>query len=217
MQLRPSLVSGILLMGAASLIAPSAAAHHRFEIGAVLGYRVGGHVGAAEDSETLGNYSFDGAPAYGALFAYRVRPDGLIFLSYERQETQARFTPSGLASSVAQAGVSIEYFQFGGSVERAYGRTVRFVPYMGASVGLARLAALGRNVPDEWAFAPVLDGGFKIELLPWLHLRAAARLPISFFGTESAVLCLTGSNCTVGVDRAPRFQFDMLGGIGASF
>lgn len=209
--------SGLLLGVASLLIAPNAAAHKRFDVGAVLGYRLGGHVGAAEDSAYPGMFSFDGAPAYGALASYRVRPDGTLYLSYERQQTTARFTPSGQANSTEQAGVSIEYFQFGGAVEKAYGRKVRFVPYMGASVGLARLAALGRDVPDEWAFAPVLDGGAKVEILPWLHLRVAARLPLSFFGTESTVLCLSGANCTVAVDRTPRFQFDILAGIGAAF
>lgn len=212
-----SMISSGLLGAAFLFVAPHAAAHKRFEIGAVLGYRVGGHVGAAEDSGYPGMFSFDGAPAYGALAAYRVRRDGVIYLSYERQETTARFTPSGAANSSAEAGASIEYFQFGGAVEKAFGRTVRFVPYMGASVGFARLAALGRNVPDEYAFAPVLDGGVKIEILPWLHLRATARLPLSFFGTESTVLCLSGANCSVAVDRTPRFQFDMLAGLGVAF
>jgi hypothetical protein len=213
--------TSILVRLAPLLLAPllwgrSADAHHKIELDLTAGYRGFGGVDIIESEAVNGDgrVSFDGSFVWGPIVGYRVRRDAFIFLNYTRQDTTARFTPKDSALSTLAGGLSIDSFQFGGNVEKTMGR---FVPYLGVTVGVARLAPRGRAARDEWNFSAAFDGGVKLDISKWLHLRLLARLPFSFYGGQSSTLCLTSDNCLVKLDGEPSLQAEILGGIGVSF
>jgi hypothetical protein len=194
-----------------------AAAHEHFEVDLALGYRALGGVDTIETETSPDDPGFvglDGSFVWSPIVGYRVRHDAFLFLSYTRQETTARFTPNGSALSTSSGGLAQDSIQFGGTVEKTAGR---FVPYLGLSVGVLRLSALGRAARDEWDFSATLEGGLKFDVARWLHLRLLGRLPLTFYGGKSSVLCLTGDNCLVELDGQPSIQAEVLGGIGVSF
>lgn len=197
------------------LLTEPVAAHEHVEVDLALGYRILGGVDITRDgTDATDHVSFDGSPVWGPIIGYRVRKDAFLFVNYTRQETTARLTPDGFATSTASGGLAIDSFQFGGNVEKTYGR---FVPYLGLSVGVVRLSALRRSARDEWNFSAAFDGGLKIDLARWVHLRFLARLPLSFYGSQSSTLCLESANCLVRLDGQPSLQAELLGGLGVSF
>jgi hypothetical protein len=192
-----------------------AVAHEHFEVDLALGYRAFGGVDIPDTSPGgKGFVSLDGSFVWSPIVGYRVRRDAFLFLNYTRQETTARFTPSQDALSSLSGGVAQDSIQFGGTVEKTLGR---FVPYLGLSVGVLRLSAIGRSARDEWNFSAAFDGGLKFDVTRWLHLRVLGRLPLTFYGGKSSVLCLRADNCLVELDGQPSFQAEVLGGLGFSF
>jgi hypothetical protein len=107
--------------------------------------------------------------------------------------------------------MAIEYYQIGGNLETTQGI---FVPYLGASVGLARFRSYGGGA-DRLFFAPMLDGGIKFDLLPQLHLRILGRLPIVF--SNGKLYCEDGKGCLELDKFAPIVQGEVQAGIGVSF
>lgn len=203
-----------LLLAVGGWIRPTnAEAHERWDVDATFGARFGGDTDLNAESGG-GHVNLAPSFSWGGILAYRLQRDGFIYLSYSRQETNARFTQPGTVSPVATGGVSMEMFQFGGNIETYRGP---LVPYLGFSLGANRLAALGRAARDEWSFGLVFEAGTKFEVTKWLHFRLLARLPITFLGKETNVLCLTASECVVGLDGEPLIQGEVHGGLGISF
>jgi hypothetical protein len=201
------------LLSAILLTVRPASAHNHFELDVALGYRLFGGIDTG-DPTPAGRISFDSSPVWGPVFGYRIRRDAFVYLNYTRQETTARFTPAGQALSTESGEIAVDTVQFGGNVERTYGR---FVPYLGISIGFAHLGPRNRTARDEWNFTFAFDGGLKFDITPWLHLRALGRLPVTFYGGESSVLCLSGAGCLVKLDGEPSIQLEALGAIGVSF
>lgn len=195
-----------------------ASAHNHFELDVALGYRILGGVDLEDpdpnDGVSSDRVSFDSSPVWGLILGYRVRRDAFIYLNYTRQDTTLRLTPGGQAVSTESGGVGVDTVQLGGNIERTMGR---FVPYLGMSVGLSHLGAQNRSARDEWDFTFAFDGGVKFDITSWLHLRALGRLPVTFYGGNSSVLCVSGADCLVKLDGEPSIQLEALGGIGISF
>lgn len=197
-------------------VAPSANAHDPFELTAGAGYRLpfGIDMGS-QDAEgnplEKGRLSFEGSPIFTAIAGYRVQRDGFIYLSYTRGVH--KFSYEGDEATVGydfSGSRVIEYYQFGGNIEMTRGR---FVPYMGVSLGLGRIASLGGG-DGRLFFAPVLDPGLKIELHEHVHLRFAARVPVMM--TNKDVVCLD-AGCIHAEQISPIAQLELLGGLVLSF
>lgn len=208
----------ILLPAALALctFAPVAQAHNQFELTAGAGYRLpfGVDLGS-EDAEGNfledGRLSFEGAPIFTGIAGYRIQRDGFIYLSYTRGVHDVSY--QGDAADVGYDFTGsrvIEYYQFGGNVEMTRGR---FVPYMGFSLGLGRIASVGGG-DGRTFFAPVLDPGIKIDLHKHVHLRFMGRLPIMM--TNKDVVCLA-DGCIHAKQISPIAQLELLGGVVASF
>jgi hypothetical protein len=205
----------VALTAASPLVAP-AWAHNDFELTAAAGYRLpfGGKMnledsGGGELEE--GHLSFKGAFIFTGMAAYRLRPDGFIYLSYTRGLHQVEFAGSAEGIGFDFTGSrTVEYFQFGGNVEMTRGR---FVPYMGVSLGMGRVGPGGGN-DARLFFAPVLDPGIKFDLHEHVHLRLMGRVPLLF--ANKNLVCVP-EGCAHADKITPLPQLEILGGAGVSF
>jgi hypothetical protein len=191
-------------------ITPGAFAEdHRFEVAGYGGIALTAGV-PVTSADGSGHVSFDDAPVYGGLFAVRAQPNGFGYLTYSRMETAAHFRPDDSTGASGSADVSIEHLQIGGNLEVTRGR---LVPYLGLSLGGTRIAPVGGSGSD-WSFSLTLDGGAKVELSPLFHLRAIARMPVSFVNGESSALCVSGYGCAFSYSGDPLVQAQFLLGAG---
>lgn len=196
-------------------VAPAAHAHNQFELTAGAGYRLpfGVDMGRVnEDGEFVeeGRLSFEGAPIFTAIAGYRLQRDGFIYLSYTRGVHDVTYKDADLDGFAFSGSRVVEYYQFGGNVEITRGR---FVPYMGVSLGLGRVASVGGG-DGRLFFSPVLDPGFKIDLHEHIHLRFMARVPIMM--TNKDVVC-SDAGCVHAEQISPIAQLELLGGLVVSF
>ena len=195
-----------------TVIPLSASAHNKFEVDALLGYRLGGAVDVGKGDDA-GELTFDGAPSLGFILGYRAQPDGFAFLSYSRQQTSAEFDLDNDGDNAADfsTSVSVESFQLGGNLESTHGI---FVPYLGASVGLTRLTSLDDN-NDKFFFAAAFDGGVKLDIHEHVHLRFLGRIPITF--AKGSFLCGAEGACRRANELSLFTQLELMAGVGASF
>ena len=206
----------LIIFFAVCLFVVPARAHNDFEFAAAAGYRLpfGADVNLEDSSGgelEEGRLSFDGAFIVTGMAAYRLRPDGFIYLSYTRGVHQAEFAGSTEGIGFDFTGSrSVEYFQFGGNVEMTRGR---LVPYMGMSLGVGRVGPGGGNNARLF-FAPVLDPGLKIDLHDHVHLRLMARVPLLF--ANKNIVCVE-AGCAHADKITPLPQVELLGGVGVSF
>lgn len=204
----------LALAGLLGGYSPSAKAHNPFEVDVAAGYRLPGGVDVeqldADGNEVgEGRLQADGSVVLSGTLGYRIQPDGFIYLTYSRTQTTFRFEADDTGTDFSNEG-TLEYFQFGGNVETTNGI---FVPYLGFSVGLGRLASLGGGGSRVF-FAPVLDGGLKIDLHEHVHLRFVGRLPVLF--ARKDIFC-SGASCAHSTVLRPLAQLEVLGGVGVSF
>jgi len=208
----PVLTAGLVLS-----LPSVASAHNDIEFAAHGGYGfTGSHNvdfdGFADPQD--GSLSFDPAPIYGALVGYRLEKEGFIYLSYSRQETTAYYRTRGNLDVDSSRGISFDYFQFGGYLESWRGP---FAPFMGASIGLNRVAALGGAPGQDFFFGGVLEAGVKLELTHNIHLRLTGRLPITFINGESSAFCTGAAGCISILKADPLVQGQALLGVGFGF
>lgn len=209
-------IQALSLTSISLLLVPSLAqAHDDFEVSGAFGYRLGGKVPVESTTgeEDTGKLTFEGAPAFTAILGYRSQPDGFAFLSYTRQQTRVGYDApnDGNDSPDQYERVSIENFQIGGNLETTRGI---FVPYLGASVGIARIASLDGG-SSNYFFSPVLDGGLKLDVHDHVHLRILGRLPVIF--AKKSVVCGASGTCFTPDTLRPFAQFELMAGAGVSF
>lgn len=195
-----------LLLAATSPLA----AQSGVEITPTLGYRFGGTV----NSET-GKFSADPNLAWGATLGFRVKRDGLVEFVYSRQATGIQFDPD-TAADLTVGDASIEYFQLGGALE--FGNNEVTKPYFALTVGGTRLAALDRDIGDEWRFSFGAALGLKFFLSEHVGLRTQARLWMSTLSSDTDFWCSLPGGCVIVADNGVFFtQGEVSGGVMFSF
>lgn len=217
-------VRACVLMMAAALATTSVSreshAGDNIELDVTAGYRFGGTLkvepsessdGSAPSSPTPGRMTIEGAPSFGGIASYRFQRNGFIYFNYSRQQATARFQPQDLSQSPQEGDVSVEYFQFGGNLEASRGR---FTPYFGFSLGMGRFASLDTGNANL-RFSMEFDGGAKIKLLDFLHLRLLGRMPVTI--ASGSVYCISGFGCLVTASGNPLVQGEVQAGLGLSF
>ena len=187
-----------------------AQAHNKFELDLTGGYRFASKVELPQNDDGAGDFKLAPSFAFSAIAGYRAQPDGFVYLSYSRQQTKVEYQ-SDDAGTDFSAKATVEYFQFGGNIEMTRGR---LVPYLGVSVGAARLATVGEG-SSRFFFAPVIDTGFKVDLHEHVHLRFLGRLPVIFMSGDA--FCTDGTGCLTVDQIKPMAQFELHGGVGVSF
>ena len=195
-----------LLLGVASPLAAQAG----LEFTPTLGYRFGGTV----DGET-GKFSADPNLAWGATLGLRVKRDGLVEFVYSRQATAIQFDPD-TAANLTLGDASIEYFQLGGALE--FGNNEVTKPYFALTVGGTRLAALDRDIGDEWRFSFGAALGLKFFLSKHVGLRTQARLWMSTLSSDTDFWCSLPGGCVIVASDGVFFtQGEVSGGVMLSF
>jgi hypothetical protein len=193
------------------LLAPPLAAQTRFELDAALGYRFGG--GADVEAEGAeGRVTIGDDVAFTAIAGYQVQQNGFVFLNYTRQVANLRYISDDLQTH-SDTPFSTDVIQFGGNLEMPRGRVA---PYMGFSIGATRFEALDFGY-DSWAFSMALDGGVKVDITEWLHLRFLGRIPFTFVTSEAGAFCVSPAGCVVLVSGGPVVQGEIYAGFGFDF
>jgi len=199
------LIALLLLAGAAPL-----AAQAGIEITPTVGYRFGGTV-----NSDGGQFSADPNLAWGATFGLRVKRDGLVEFAYSRQSTGIQFD-SDSAGKIAVGDASIEYFQLGGALE--FGDDEVTKPYFALTIGGTRLAALDRDIGDEWRFSFGAALGLKFYLSEHVGLRTQARLWMSTLSSDTEFWCSLPGGCVISASDGVFFtQGELSGGVIFSF
>jgi hypothetical protein len=204
--------SALILGAGLLLLAKSAAAEDsRIELDAALGFRFGG--GADVEAEGAeGRVTIADEVAFTAIAGYRVQPNGFVYLNYTRQTSTLRYLSDDLQTN-AETPFSTDVIHLGGNLEMPRGRVV---PYLGFSIGATRFGSMDLGY-DSWAFSMALDGGVKIDLTEWLHLRFLGRIPFTFATSEAGAFCLSPVGCVVLVSGGPIVQGEVYAGLGLTF
>jgi hypothetical protein len=205
-------IASLTLLAALLLLAaPAGAQAGRFELDAAVGYRFGGgadvEAQGAEGRVTIGDEA-----AFTAIAGYRVQPNGTVYLNYTRQLSTLRYISDDLATT-GEEPFSTDVVGFGGSLELPRGRVV---PYMGFSIGATRFASLDLGY-DSWAFSMALDGGLRVDITEWFHLRFLGRIPMTFATSEAGAFCVSPVGCVVLVSGGPIVQGEVYAGFGLTF
>lgn len=193
------------------LLAPPLAAEKRFDLDAALGFRFGGGADV-ETGDEDGHVTIDEGVAFTAIAAYRIESRGTVYLSYTRQDSTLRYISDDLATR-GDTPFSTDVVHFGGNLEFPRGPVV---PYLGFSLGVTRFGAAELGVAS-WAFSTALDGGVKLDVTEWLHLRLLGRIPFTFATSEAGAFCVSPAGCLVLVSGGPIVQGEVYGGLGFSF
>lgn len=203
-----------LAVFAALLMTQPAQAHNRFEIDVGAGVRVGGSGKAliydAQKNATEGKLRIDPAFSMSGMLGYRTQPNSFLYLLFSRQVANTHLDTDDQKNFV-QGKLAIEYYQFGGNVEFTSGH---WVPYFGASVGVSRWVSLGGG-GSRLFFTAGLDAGIKLDLHEHVHLRLAARMPVTM--SHGDIYCLAPSDCVELRSFSPIIQGEGQLGIGVSF
>ncbi len=216
------LLTGACLVAALTWSSEALADDHKFEIDVTGGYRLGGthkvdldanpdDYDTSAENEADGRVSADSAPSFGASLGYRIQQNGFIYLGYSRQTTNVRYRPDDPSLDILETDASLEYFQFGGNLEATRGR---LTPYFGFGLGMARFASLDTG-DNSFRFSVSFEGGVKIRIFDFLHLRLLARLPLTF--ASGKLYCYTGAGCAFATSGSPFVQGELQGGLGLRF
>lgn len=192
-------------------LAPPLCAQGRTELDAALGYRFGG-VADVEAAGAEGRVTIGDEVAFTAILGYAVQPNGKVYLSYTRQVTTLHYLSDDLQTR-AETPFSTDAIQVGGNLELPRGRVV---PYMGFSIGTTRFASLDLGY-DSWAFSMALDGGVRVDITEWFHLRLLGRIPLTFATSEAGAFCVSPVGCVLLVSGGPIVQGEIYGGLGFTF
>jgi hypothetical protein len=204
-----------LALAALSFSKPAPAGEdHKIELDATVGVRFGGALEVtldSDDGDIPGRITADSSIAFGGIVSYRFQSNGFVFLNFSRQETDVHFRPNNIDEQAVETNGAIDYLQFGGNLEITRGA---LTPYFGFSIGAAHFAS-HEDGGDSWRFAGAFDGGVKLRILPFLHLRLLGRLPITFVDGE--LYCYTGYGCAAVSHGVPFVQGEVQVGVGLDF
>ncbi|HXV63940.1 MAG TPA: outer membrane beta-barrel protein [Vicinamibacteria bacterium] len=176
-----------------------ASAQERVEISPFFGYQVGGGV-----TSFPGRLDVDADTSYGVFVDLRVRPDATIQLLYDRQDTVLSFRSSDpFSPTQVSAGLSIEYFHFGGTVEFSE-ESLR--PYFALTVGATRFDPAPAEFGDEWRFSIGFGGGVKTFLSNRVGLRLDGRVWPTFLNTRGGFFCSLPGGCLVSIEADLVYQ-----------
>jgi len=201
----------VALAASLLLLSAPAAAQNRWELDAALGYRFGGSADVeAEGAE--GRVTIGDDVAFTGIASYMVQPNGFVYLNYTRQVATLRYLSDDLQTT-GETPLSTDVVHFGGNLELPRGRVI---PYLGFSLGATRFGAMDLGY-DSWAFSMALDGGVKVDITEWFHLRFLGRIPFTFVTSEAGAFCVSPVGCVVLVSGGPLVQGEVYGGIGLDF
>ncbi len=203
--------AGLLFTGAAAARPPEKL--KLFEVSATGGYRFKGSANIDEPEQNqVGTARYSDGAAFGASVGYRTEPNGFIYVWYSQQNSELELTLEDADSVTTRRDLTIHYMHFGGYLEGVYGPTL---PYLGLSVGATLFAP--SDVGVEVRPSGAIEGGMKIPVTSFLHLRLLGRLPVTLMTGKTEIFCIDPEGCKVSLDGKPIVQFELMGGLGVNF
>lgn len=185
-----------------------------WEVTPFVGYRTGGDFDL-EGSPTASKVDLDDQGSFG--LAVNLFPSGDKTESYElfysRQEASVAKN-----SPLAPFDLNVEYLHLGGTLNFNDELPVR--PYIVGGLGLTRFSPQTGNGGDDSRFSFSLGGGLKLPVTKRFNVRLEARGFLTLVNSDSAFLCVSGSQggtCAVRVRGDSFIQFELLAGAAFAF
>ena len=192
MRRRTVLFAAAMLATASGALAAQAERQPRVELQPFIGYRLGGTFNL-DDSEDE-RLDIDSAMSYGLTVGIAVGPSGQMDLLWSHQETDLDVDGSipGVVSRLS--GFTVDYYQIEGSyVAGAIDDKVR--PFAAFGMGATRYGAPDGFSGNQTQFAVSIGGGAKVILGKSVGMRFQGRWIPTFFDTDEAIFCTSGSGC----------------------
>jgi len=193
----------ILMVGMFALAGIPTTVAGNNEIGALIGFRLGGDVDSSTTTERL---SFEENTAFGLIYTRVLSPTTDFEFTWSRQPTEIR-APAG------DFGLDIDYIHAGATYHPGQNK-VR--PYVAASAGLTRMVPDAAGFSSETHLSLAVGGGTKVWLNDRVGLRFDGRLYFTF-ATGSASLFCGGSGCSFSFSGGGLFQAELNAGVVFAF
>jgi hypothetical protein len=181
----------------------TAAAAENNEIGALVGFRLGGDVNSSTTAEKL---SFFNDTATTEIYTRVLSPTTEFEFTWSRQPTEIR-APEG------DFGLDLDYIHFGATYHPGQ-KKVR--PYVAASAGFTRMVPDSAGFSSETHLSLAVGGGTKVWLSDRVGLRFDGRFYFTF-ATGSASLFCGGSGCSFSFSGGGFFQTELNAGVVVAF
>lgn len=143
---------------------PAGAGAIEFELGLVTGAQQTGGVDTVE-----GDLDLAGGVIYGVSTGWRVQADGLIELSWWRQDSEAS---GNLVTGPVEFDVTIDTLEIGGLWETRPGK---MRPFIAAGVGGTHVAGPDQGYGEAWNFSGSISGGVRFLFGEHTVLRLEGR------------------------------------------
>ena len=184
-----------------------------WEVTPFVGYRMGGDFDL-DGSTSARKVDLDDHGSFG--LAVNLLPGDRsesYELFYSRQKASVAKN-----SLLAPFELNVEYLHLGGTL--AVNDELPIKPYIVGGLGLTRFSPRTGNGGDDSRFSLSLGGGFKLPVTKNFGVRLEARGFVTFVNSDSAFLCVSGSQggaCTVRVKGDAFIQYELLAGAAFAF
>jgi hypothetical protein len=147
-----------------------------------------------------GDLELDPGASFGLTIGWHVRHDGLVEITYSRQDTTLDLESTPLFD------VTLDYLQAGGAWEI---RTDRTRPFIGLGLGAARMDPGFGGIDSEWLFSAGMYGGFKRYFGDRFGLRLEGRGLLHLTTSSGGFFCASvggGASCAVSLESDAFLQ-----------
>ena len=200
------LLLGMSLPGSLIQAQQSTTSSGKIDLTFLGGYQFGGGVGTG-----VGDLHLDGNVHYGGILGFRVRPDGLVELSYNYMGSTMSLTDRLSEPDTTLGDISTHQIQIGGMVEKLGGRVL---PFGMGHLGVTIFSPTGGANDSETRFSAALGGGVKIPTSSGrMGLRLQGRVWFAIFGSDSGFWCSLPGACAVTVTGTALVQGELSAGV----
>ena len=178
----------------------------KVELTALGGYQFGGGIGTG-----VGDLHLDGNPHYGGILGFRVRPDGLVELSYNYLGSTMSLVDRPLEPDTTLGEIGVHQIQIGGAVEKLGGPVL---PFGMGHLGVTIFSPTGGAQDSETRFSAALGGGVKVPFSSGrMGLRLQGRVWFALFGSDGGFWCSLPGACAVTVTGTALVQGEVSAGL----
>ena len=168
--------------------------------------QIGGVVGGVTATRQ-GDLELDPGAAVGLTVGWWVRHDGLIELTYSRQDTAIELDSQPLFDA------TLDYLHAGGAWEIETGPTR---PFIGLGLGAARVDPASGSLDSAWFFSAGMYGGVKRYFNDRVGLRVEGRGLLHLVTSGGDVFCAGGggaAGCAASISGSGFFQLQATAGL----
>ena len=206
------LTGAVLCVGVAP-IATAADDQPRFDLTAMVGFRMGGEFDDVDPESTSDDsLELDDGATFGIDLGLYRDSSSFYEVLYSRQESGID-SPDPLIGSVD---VATEYLHVGGTL--LFGEETWYVPWLSLTVGATRLNPDG-GFDSETEFSGSIGGGVRLPFSENAAANIGVRGYVTLLDSDTAIFC-TGSgdlNCLVRASGSTFFQGEAFVGLSFRF